>query len=148
MIETTAHSLAATLGFLSIHEEIQQEVYDQIKQVLDGRTEPVSRPDALIHQVSHVFRLLRIIPDLTRFLPSSTRLSECSVSAKLTCRDSIAHSIFTAAGHLLIREATKDTVLQIPNPLGQDGFTSLPVPKGGQIVVDMVGVRQCLFFRL
>ncbi|KAF8914778.1 cytochrome P450 [Mucidula mucida] len=107
--ETTAHSLAATLGFLSIHEEIQQEVYDQIKQVLlDGRTEPT------VEDYTRLDKVLAVFYEALRMFP---------------------------AGHLLIREATKDTVLQIPNPLGQDGFTSLPVPKGGQIVVDMVGVQ-------
>lgn len=46
-----------------------------------------------------------------------------------------------AAGHILIREAYEDTVLQIPNPPGQDGTTALPVPKGMQVIVDMIGVR-------
>ena len=63
----------------------------------------------------------------------------------------------------MIREAEKDTVLQIPNPLGQDGSTAFPVPKGVQVcysrssyltrgidcpvqvIVDMVGVRESLF---
>ncbi|KAG6829040.1 hypothetical protein H0H87_012773, partial [Tephrocybe sp. NHM501043] len=45
------------------------------------------------------------------------------------------------AGHILIREATEDTVLQIPNPPGQDGSTPFPVPKGTQVMVDMVGVQ-------
>ncbi|KAF8914791.1 cytochrome P450 [Mucidula mucida] len=106
--ETTAHSLAATLGFLSIHEEIQQEVHDQIKQVLDGRAEPT------VEDYTRLDKVLAVFYEALRMFP---------------------------AGHLLIREATKDTVLQIPNPLGQDGFTSMPVPKGGQIVVDMVGVQ-------
>ena len=39
----------------------------------------------------------------------------------------------TAAGYVLIREAEEDTVLQIPNPLGQDGSTAFPVPKGVQV---------------
>ncbi|KAF8882453.1 cytochrome P450 [Infundibulicybe gibba] len=45
------------------------------------------------------------------------------------------------AGHVLIREATEDTVLTIPNPPGEDGSTTLPVPKGVQVVVDMIGVQ-------
>jgi len=63
----------------------------------------------------------------------------------------------------MIREADEDTVLQIPNPPGQEGSTAFPVPKGlqvcrcrfscltreidcpVQIVVDMIGVRKSLF---
>jgi hypothetical protein len=33
-LETTAHVLAATIGFLSIHEDIQEEVWEQIKSVI------------------------------------------------------------------------------------------------------------------
>jgi hypothetical protein len=47
-----------------------------------------------------------------------------------------------AAGFIMIREATEDTVLQIPNPVGQEGTTPLPVAKGTQVIVDMVGVRE------
>jgi len=48
----------------------------------------------------------------------------------------------TASGFVLIREATEDTVLQIPNPPGVGGNTVLPVQKGVQVVVDMIGVRK------
>lgn len=43
----------------------------------------------------------------------------------------------------MIREATKDTVVQIPNPRGQEGTTPMVIPKGVQVVVDMIGVRKC-----
>lgn len=59
----------------------------------------------------------------------------------------------------MIREATEDTILTVPNPPGEDGFTTIPVQKGAQVimalllqqnlltgfqlVVDMVGVREC-----
>lgn len=38
----------------------------------------------------------------------------------------------------MIREAKEDTVLQIPNPVGQEGTTSLPVPKGVQVNISPV----------
>jgi hypothetical protein len=50
--------------------------------------------------------------------------------------------LMTAPGYLLIREAEEDTVLEIPNPPGVEGSTTIPVPKGVQVVVDMVGVRK------
>jgi len=42
--ETTAHSIAATLGFLSIDPALQQEVYDQIVEVVGLDRDPVSPP--------------------------------------------------------------------------------------------------------
>jgi len=47
-----------------------------------------------------------------------------------------------AAGFIMIREATEDTILQMPNPVGQEGTTPLPVAKGTHVIVDMVGVRE------
>ena len=65
-----------------------------------------------------------------------------------------------ASGHVLVREATEDTVLEIPKPHGQVGTTTIPVPKGVQVslaitknlflnvdllclqvIIDMIGVR-------
>jgi len=67
----------------------------------------------------------------------------------------------------LIREAAEDTVLEIPNPHGQAGTTTIPVPKGVQVswlyafeyiynevcycvqvIIDMVGVRTFLSYYL
>jgi hypothetical protein len=42
----------------------------------------------------------------------------------------------------MIREAQEDTVLHIPNPPGVEGSTTMPIPKGVQVVVDMTGVRK------
>lgn len=47
-----------------------------------------------------------------------------------------------AAAYLMVREAHEDTVLHIPNPVGHEGTTSVPIPKGTQVVVDMIGVRE------
>ncbi|KAG5638340.1 hypothetical protein H0H81_000583 [Sphagnurus paluster] len=45
------------------------------------------------------------------------------------------------AAYIMVREATEDTVLDLPNPVGQEGFTQLPVAKGTQIILDMVGIQ-------
>ena len=39
--ETTAHTMAATLGFLGIYPEIQKEVYEEIIRVVGPHGEPV-----------------------------------------------------------------------------------------------------------
>lgn len=53
--------------------------------------------------------------------------------------------VFVASGHLMIREAWEDTVIQVPNPIGQEGSTNVAVPKGTHIVIDMIGVRESNF---
>ncbi|KAG6812865.1 hypothetical protein H0H92_015793 [Tricholoma furcatifolium] len=106
--ETTAHTLAATLGFLGLHQDIQEEVLEQIIDVVGWDRDPVYEDYASLNKVLAVFyEALRMFP----------------------------------AGHIMIREATEDTVLQIPNPPGQEGTTAFPVPKGVQVMVDMVGVQ-------
>ncbi|KAK7044671.1 cytochrome P450 [Favolaschia claudopus] len=45
------------------------------------------------------------------------------------------------AGHVLIREATEDTVITVPNPVGEEGTQAIPIAKGTEIMVDMVGVQ-------
>jgi hypothetical protein len=39
----------------------------------------------------------------------------------------------TASGHILIREAAEDTILEIPKPHGEVGTTTIPVSKGVQV---------------
>lgn len=39
--DTTAHTLAATLGLLGLHEDIQDEVYEQIISVVGPDRDPV-----------------------------------------------------------------------------------------------------------
>ncbi|GLB42782.1 putative cytochrome P450 [Lyophyllum shimeji] len=106
--ETTAHTLAATLGFLGLYQDMQQETVEQIVSVVGWDRDLVFEDYAKLDKVLAVFyEALRMFP----------------------------------AGHILIREATEDTVLQIPNPPGQEGTTPFPVPKGVQVMVDMVGVQ-------
>ncbi|KAG6829041.1 hypothetical protein H0H87_012774, partial [Tephrocybe sp. NHM501043] len=106
--ETTAHTLAATLGFLSLHQDLQDEVLEQIISVVGWDRDPVYEDyNALNKVLAAFYESLRLFP----------------------------------AGHILVRQATKDTVLQVPNPAGQDGTTSFPVPKGMQVLVDMIGIQ-------
>jgi hypothetical protein len=41
-LETTAHTLAATLGFLGLYENIQEEVYQHIISTIGHDRDPVS----------------------------------------------------------------------------------------------------------
>ena len=40
-LETTAHTLAATFGFLAVNEEIQEEIVQHILEVVGTEREPV-----------------------------------------------------------------------------------------------------------
>ncbi|KAF7360369.1 hypothetical protein MVEN_00766600 [Mycena venus] len=106
--ETTANSLAATLGFMAINEVIQDEVLEQIMSVVGPDRDP-EYDDYL-----KLDKVLAIFYEATRMIP---------------------------AGHVLIRQATEDTVLTVPNPVGEDGSKTVPIPKGTEITVDMVGVQ-------
>ena len=46
------------------------------------------------------------------------------------------------SGALMIREAIEDTVLHVPNPPEVGGERALAMPKGSQVAIDMVGVRE------
>ncbi|KAJ7269924.1 cytochrome P450 [Mycena rebaudengoi] len=108
--ETTAYSLAATLGFMAIHPNIQDEVVEQIMSVVGS--EPWSCTE--YEDYSKLDKVLAIFYEAVRMFP---------------------------AGHVMIREATEDTVLNVPNPVGEEGSKTVPVPKGCQVIVDMVGVQ-------
>ncbi|KAF7360365.1 hypothetical protein MVEN_00766200 [Mycena venus] len=106
--ETTAHTLAGTLGFMAIHDEIQDEVVEQIISVVGTDREPEFEDYSKLEKVAAIFY------ESARMFP---------------------------AGHVLIREAMEDTVITVPNPVGEEGSKSVPVLKGTTIVVDMVGVQ-------
>ncbi|KAF7426204.1 hypothetical protein PC9H_008571 [Pleurotus ostreatus] len=106
--ETTAHTLAATLGFMGLYEDIQEDVFRQIVDIVGLDRDPTMEDYPKLTKVTAAFyESLRMFP----------------------------------AGHLMIREACEDTTLSIPNPVGQEGSETIPVPKGTQVVVDMVGVQ-------
>ncbi|KAJ7512693.1 cytochrome P450 [Mycena galericulata] len=106
--ETTAHTLAGTLGFLAAHDDIQQEVLEQIISVVGTDREPQ------FEDYPQLDKVLATFYETARMFP---------------------------AAHVLIREATEDTVLNIPNPVGEEGSRPVPIPKGTQVVVDMVGAQ-------
>ncbi|KAH6873723.1 cytochrome P450 [Coprinopsis sp. MPI-PUGE-AT-0042] len=106
--ETTAHSFAATLAQLAVHQDVQQDVLDQILSVVGWDREPEFEQYHSLNKVlSAFYEALRLFP----------------------------------AGHIMFREALTDTVLQLPNPIGEEGHTALPVKQGTMIIVDMVGVQ-------
>jgi hypothetical protein len=87
LTETTAHSLAAAIGLLSIHENIQEDVFGQIQSVVGYDRDPVSpgvsRRCLLFLYQTMDGRYLTTMPSLTRFLAHSMKQSECSVSSKI-----------------------------------------------------------------
>ncbi|KAJ7485346.1 cytochrome P450 [Mycena latifolia] len=106
--DTTAQALAGTLGFMAIHEEIQNEVVEQIMSVVGPKRDPE------FDDYSKLDKVLAIFYEAERMFP---------------------------AAHAHIREAVKDTVLTIPNPVGEEGTTTIPIPKGMQVTVDMIGTQ-------
>ncbi|KAI0312574.1 cytochrome P450 [Amylostereum chailletii] len=109
--ETTAHTLAASLGFLGIYPDIQQELYEEIMTVVGPSRDPTYEDMPGLEKVRAVFfESVRLYP----------------------------------AGYVMIREATEDTVLTIPTgdaDGGESGTRTVPIGKGAQVVVDMVGVQ-------
>jgi len=106
--ETTAYTLAATLGLLALNQDSQDEVYQQIEEVIGHDRDPE------IEDYHNLNKVLAAFFEALRLFPS---------------------------GHLMIREATEDTIIQIPNPRGEEGNTSMAIPKGQVVVVDMVGIH-------
>ncbi|KAJ8082992.1 hypothetical protein PM082_008852 [Marasmius tenuissimus] len=106
--ETSAHTLAATLGFLAVDEAAQDEVLQEIIDVVGYDRDPEFDDYNNLNKVlSAFYEALRMFP----------------------------------AGHVLIREPTEDTVIEIPKPRGQEGTQLQPVPRGTWVVIDMVGIQ-------
>ncbi|KDQ31693.1 hypothetical protein PLEOSDRAFT_1061813 [Pleurotus ostreatus PC15] len=106
--ETTAHTLAATLGLISLYEDIQDDVLQQIADVVGFDRDPTLQDYPKLTKVTAVFyESLRMFPII----------------------------------HLMPREANEDTTLSIPNPVGQAGNTVIPIRKGTQVIVDMIGIQ-------
>ena len=55
-VETSGHTLAATLGFLGIYQEEQEEVYQQIHEVLGNDRDPVRELQVVV--ICHADRLI------------------------------------------------------------------------------------------
>ncbi|KAF7344608.1 hypothetical protein MSAN_01943000 [Mycena sanguinolenta] len=106
--ETTANSLAATLAYISLHQDIQNEVVEQIMSVVG----PDRDPD--YDDYSKLDKVLAIFYEAIRIMPTA---------------------------HAFVREATEDTNLTVQNPVGEEGTKTIPILKGTQIIIDMVGVH-------
>jgi hypothetical protein len=56
--------------------------------------------------------------------------------------DQLMPAVITAPAYVLLREAREDTILKIPNPVGVEGSTTVPIQKGVTFLIDMVGTRE------
>jgi len=64
VVDTTAHTLAAALGFLGLHEDIQEEVYEHIISVVGSDRDPVRVVQVFSSiQNPHSFWLLKVFDD-------------------------------------------------------------------------------------
>ncbi|KAF7318965.1 hypothetical protein HMN09_00232500 [Mycena chlorophos] len=106
--ESTSHALSGTLGFLALHESIQDEILQQIIEVVGTERDPIYEDYSKLNKVLAAFY------ETARMFP---------------------------AAHVMIREAKEDTILQVPNPVGEEGTTAVPIQKGTQIIVDTIGLQ-------
>ncbi|KAJ7634851.1 cytochrome P450 [Roridomyces roridus] len=114
--DSTTHALAAALCFMAAHPNIQDEVVEQINSVAG------------------------LDRELASFVSFANEFDDYSKLDKVLAIFYEAARMFPAA-HVMIREATEDTVLTIPNPVGQEGSQTIPIAKGTAVTVDMVGVQ-------
>jgi len=140
IVDTTAHTLAATLGFLALHEDIQEEVYEQITSVVGSDRDPVCVVQVFSSvQNPHSFWLLKVFDDYPKLdkvlgvFYEAVRMFRSFSHPRFHFLISLILVFNAAAGHIMIREAYEDTVLHIPKPHGQEGVTTVPIPKGLQV---------------
>ncbi|KAF9269583.1 cytochrome P450 [Marasmius fiardii PR-910] len=107
--ETSAHTLAATLGFLAVNEDAQDAILQEIINVVGYDRDPV------FDDYNNLNKVLSAFYEALRLFPS---------------------------GHVLIREPTEDTTIEIPSPRGQEGTEILPVQKGSWVILDMIGLQR------
>ncbi|KAH7919052.1 cytochrome P450 [Leucogyrophana mollusca] len=110
--ETTTQTLAATLGFLALHDDVQEEVAAQVKDVAKSHGKEAGGSSQLLKDYSRLDKVLAAYYEGVRMFPS---------------------------GLFLLREAKQDTVLTLDGDAGKR--IVLPLKRGTQIVVDMVGVQ-------
>jgi hypothetical protein len=54
-VETTASVLAATIGFLGVYSEVQDDIYQKVIEVVGHDRDPVCRtPSRLLHLVTSI----------------------------------------------------------------------------------------------
>jgi hypothetical protein len=56
-------------------------------------------------------------------------------------QSTIQNEPLIAAGFIMIRAATEDTVLSAPNADKQSGMRQVPIPKNLPVIVDVTGIR-------
>ncbi|KJA21393.1 hypothetical protein HYPSUDRAFT_42029 [Hypholoma sublateritium FD-334 SS-4] len=106
--ETTARSIAITIALLSVHDDLQEEIYEHIISVIGFERDPVYDDYTTLNKVlAAFFESLRMFPP----------------------------------AYIMLREASEDTILQISKPKGEEGVMSLPISKGTQIVLDLIGAH-------
>lgn len=88
-LDTGAHALAATLAFLALNFDIQDELASQVRGVTEGRDDDslVSTSsrvtvwsDVWMTHESEIISFMKIITNLTKYSQHSMKLFECSVS--------------------------------------------------------------------
>ncbi|KAF9493449.1 cytochrome P450 [Pleurotus eryngii] len=106
--ETTGYSIAAALGCVSLHRDIQDEVCKQIEEVVGYTRDPD------VDDFPKLTKVLGVFFEAVRMFPG---------------------------GHIVLREAGEDTTITLPDPVAEAGRKTIPILKGTQIVVDMVGIQ-------
>ncbi|KAF4570137.1 hypothetical protein EYR36_009943 [Pleurotus pulmonarius] len=106
--ETTGYSIAAALGCISLHKDIQDEAFKQIEAVVGLDRDPD------IDDFPKLTKVLGIFFEAVRMFPG---------------------------GHMVLREAGEDTTITLPSPADDAGSRTVPILKGTQIVVDMIGIQ-------
>lgn len=127
--ESTAGTLAATLGFLAINPKEQELVYQEIVDVA-GKGESKNRGEWGVEAYDKLIKTRSAFAEALRMIPAAS---------------------------MMIRETTRDTVVKVPYPTdnesarrdgkgGKDGMAEkdVLVKKGTILVGDLLGARKYL----
>ncbi|KAF4594330.1 hypothetical protein EYR40_009133 [Pleurotus pulmonarius] len=128
--ETTAYAIAAALGCVALHQDIQDEALKQIEEVVGYTLNPTVDDYPWLTKVLGIF--FEAVHMFRQFLGLG-----CLRGTGIC----IADERELAIAHVILREAGEDTTLTIPNPVGETGSKPIPILKGTKIIVDMVGIQ-------
>ncbi|KAJ7249522.1 cytochrome P450 [Mycena haematopus] len=121
--ETTAKALDATIGFLALYEDIQEEVYQEILA-------EISRHGQLnFKSHSQLIKVQSSFVEAARLY----RMSSCPLIRVIFIPDK------QAAGFMMIRETTETVVLKTDEEDGHGG--QIILPPGTRVIVDVVGLH-------
>ncbi|KAG6808633.1 hypothetical protein H0H92_003437 [Tricholoma furcatifolium] len=141
--ETTARTMSATLSLLALHQDIQSEILEHIVSVIGYDHDPVSVPPDIFHLLTTA-----INQDYSDYEKLNKVLALFFESMRL----------FPAV-YLTLRKSDEDSVLNVPNPIGEEGNTRIAVQKNTlvgcfhfldkiisdltpQIILDMIGLHR------